>query len=94
MRQIEHATPDPFRTTPPRNTGPRAYYGVFHRNVGLPCEPEFAGEGAESLALALATTVLPAEVPGGGGNEAMGLEPASGTNNSGAGLDDPDDGWS
>jgi hypothetical protein len=35
--------------------------------------------------------VFPDDAPGGGGNELMGLAPASGTNNSGAVPDDPDD---
>ena len=50
----------------------------------------FAAGWGESLALALATTVFPDDAPGGGGSEPRGLEPASGTNNSGAVPDDPD----
>ena len=54
--------------------------------------PLLAARCVESLALAVATTVFAGTVMGGGGNEATGLEPASGTNNAGAAAEDPLDG--
>jgi hypothetical protein len=55
----------------------------------LPSVPLLAARCAESLALAVATTVFPGASVGGGGNEATGPEPASGTNNAGAAAEDP-----